>query len=249
MICCFLEKFNSGNTVKHEEDNQLLKNNNVKKFLSDTFAMISFSTVFGMLIEVFIAKLTLSQSIQTRLTAAPLNLITARPYGMYRDFMCQKFKISKNDKKKYLLLNILTIITFQMPIYALILLSVKAELWQILKSCLLLIPVAVFLGGPYGLYIDWCRKRLFKVNNEKEEVKNMLRSYKGESRDVVVIAVQDDNDDKKSKKARQIKSILDSNGIWNEWRDDDTTKSIGHLCIRKEDEPQAGIVLKQEKVS
>jgi L-alanine exporter len=57
----------------------------MRKFLADTFALVVFSTLAGMFAELLVAGMTLLQSAQARLTAIPMMLMTARPYGVFRD--------------------------------------------------------------------------------------------------------------------------------------------------------------------
>lgn len=59
----------------------------MRRFLADTTAMVVFSTVAGMFTEIVVAGLSVQQSLYARLTALPIILITARPYGRYRDWM------------------------------------------------------------------------------------------------------------------------------------------------------------------
>ncbi|MFH1192562.1 MAG: L-alanine exporter AlaE [bacterium] len=72
----------------------------MRRFFADTFAMIAFSTVVGMVIEIFISGMTLGQSVQARLTAIPANLLTARLYGMFRDWMFRLFRVQEGSQFK-----------------------------------------------------------------------------------------------------------------------------------------------------
>lgn len=138
----------------------------MRKFISDTFTMLTFSTVTGMLIEIFISKLTLGQSIQARITAMPANFFTARPYGLYRDFLFSLFKVEGKKNLKGNFVDILSFVSFQVPLYASILFFAGASFLQITKACLTLTLFSLFLGRPYGLFLDFSRW-LFKVNKEK----------------------------------------------------------------------------------
>ena len=55
-----------------------------RETLADTFALISFGLVIGMLVEILVAGLTIEQSLQSRLMSIPVNMLIARPYGIYR---------------------------------------------------------------------------------------------------------------------------------------------------------------------
>jgi len=129
----------------------------MRKFLSDTFAMISFSTVFGMFTEILISKMTLGQSIQARLTAIPANFFSARPYGIYRDYIFAFFKFESAGTLKKVLIDILSFACFQVPLYAGILYFSGANLEQIMKACITLSLFSIFLGRPYGIFLDFSR--------------------------------------------------------------------------------------------
>jgi hypothetical protein len=134
----------------------------MRKFFSDTFSMLTFSTIVGMLIEIFISKMTFGQSIQARLTAMPANFITTRPYGFFRDYLFHIFKVEDKTNRKGTLVDILAFVLFQVPLYASILLFSGANMIQILKACSTLTIFSIFLGRPYGLFLDFSRW-LFRV--------------------------------------------------------------------------------------
>ena len=54
--------------------------------LADTFAMLTWGIIIGGAIEL-LAGLTFEQSFHSRLFSIPINLLTARLYGLYRDRM------------------------------------------------------------------------------------------------------------------------------------------------------------------
>ncbi len=60
-----------------------------RDMLADTFAMITFGIVVGMSVEL-LAGLSFEQSLQSRLLSIPVNLLTARAYGLYRDWLIRR---------------------------------------------------------------------------------------------------------------------------------------------------------------
>ena len=129
---------------------------------ADTFAMVVFCSVVGMLIEVFISGMSFQQSLASRLVSIPVNIIIAFPYGLYRDIVIRTsrqlipYRISKyiGDSFAY--------VTFQSPVYVLILISVGADLPQIITAVSSNAIVSCFTGVFYGQFLDVCRK-LFRV--------------------------------------------------------------------------------------
>lgn len=53
--------------------------------VADTFALVVYCFVIGMVIEVVISGMTFRQSLSSRLLSIPVNILIAWPYGMYRD--------------------------------------------------------------------------------------------------------------------------------------------------------------------
>ena len=94
---------------------------------ADTFAMVVYCSVVNMMIEIFLSGMTFEQSLSSRLVAIPVNIIIAWPYGMYRDFvMRQAARISPAGWMKRVA-DPIAYVTFQSPVYVLILLSVGAD--------------------------------------------------------------------------------------------------------------------------
>ncbi len=120
--------------------------------------MITFSTVVGMAIEILISGMTFGQSVQARITAIPINLFTARPYGMFRDWMFHKTGAETGSALQKGIADILTFVLFQVPIYATVLWSTGATLHQIMVSCGTVAVLSAFTGRPYGLFLEFSRE-------------------------------------------------------------------------------------------
>ena len=134
----------------------------MRRFFADTFAMITFSTVVGMVIEILISSMTFGQSVQARLIAIPANLLSARLYGMFRDWIFRLMKADKGGQVRKGVADILAFVLFQVPLYATILATSGANLHQIATACGTVTIFSVFMGRPYGFFLDLSRK-LFKI--------------------------------------------------------------------------------------
>lgn len=145
-----------------------------RKFIADTFAMITFSTVVGMVIEILISGMTLGQSIQARLTAIPLNFITARPYGIFRDWIFRMTGANESGQIRKGFADIMAFVLFQVPLYATILFTSGANLKQIITACSTVSILFVFMGRPYGAFLDFSRW-LFRINNVNENEQKKVR--------------------------------------------------------------------------
>ena len=134
----------------------------LRSAIADTFAMVIFCSVVGMLIEIFISGMTFEQSLASRLVSIPVNIVIAFPYGLYRDVIIRTsrklipYRVGKHIGDSF------AYVTFQSPVYALILVSVGADLPQIITAVSSNAVVSCFTGVFYGQFLDICRK-LFRV--------------------------------------------------------------------------------------
>jgi L-alanine exporter len=135
----------------------------VRRYLADTFAMVVFSIAIGAFVELVITGLTLEQTIKIRATAIPVSLLIGRPYGMYRDWVFRQLGSAEKTLLQKILLDTLINLTFQMPLYALILALNGATFMQILTAASSILVIVGLSGRPYGIFLGACR-RLFKVS-------------------------------------------------------------------------------------
>jgi len=138
----------------------------MRKFLADTFTMITFSTVVGMVIEILISGMTLGQSVQARLTAIPANLLTARLYGMFRDWVFRLMRVNEGGQVRKGITDILAFVLFQVPLYATILATSGANVRQITMACGTVTIFSAFMGRPYGIFLDFSRWWLFRIKKQ-----------------------------------------------------------------------------------
>ncbi|MBC7006563.1 L-alanine exporter AlaE [Photobacterium sp. BZF1] len=135
---------------------------NVRSAAADTFAMVIFSFITGMMIEVFISGMTFEQSLASRTLSIPVNIAIAWPYGVFRDMMIrQGMKLSATGWMKGIS-DMLAYVLFQSPVYACILLVVGADFDQIITAVTSNAFVSGALGVVYGQFLEMCR-RMFRV--------------------------------------------------------------------------------------
>ncbi|MEP8848385.1 L-alanine exporter AlaE [Enterobacter hormaechei] len=131
--------------------------------VADTFAMVVYCSVVNLLIEIFLSGMSFEQSLSSRLVAIPVNIMIAWPYGLYRDAVMRVARrISPAGWAKNLA-DVLAYVTFQSPVYVVILLTVGADWHQIAAAVSSNIVVSMLMGAVYGYFLDYCR-RLFKVS-------------------------------------------------------------------------------------
>lgn len=95
--------------------------------VADTFAMVVYCSVVNMLIEIFLSGMSFEQSLYSRLVAIPVNILIAWPYGMYRDLFMRAARKATQAGWAKNLADVLAYVTFQSPVYVIILLTVGAD--------------------------------------------------------------------------------------------------------------------------
>jgi len=137
-----------------------------RKFLADTLAMITFSIIVKVFVELIVAKVTLLEYLGSCVVGTAINLIIGRPYGWLRDKVFAVFVKANAGRMKKLIVDTLIFVATQMPIYFLLLLCIGVDFKKILVACTTLTVIIPFLAGrPYGVVLDLFR-RFFKINQE-----------------------------------------------------------------------------------
>ena len=126
-----------------------------RNMLADTFAMITFGIAVGMSVEL-LAGLSFEQSLQSRLMSIPVNLLTARAYGLYRDWIISRFRIRSHGKGfvQMIFLDALAFITFQIPLYGTMVVSTGVGVEQVVAACAGQMGAILVMGRPYGIYLQ-----------------------------------------------------------------------------------------------
>lgn len=125
---------------------------------ADTFAMVVFCFVCGMIIEIFVSGMSFEQSLASRLVSIPVNIAIAMPYGLFRDWaLKQGAKISPSSFMKNVS-DLIAYVGFQSPVYVGILLFVGASTDQIITAVSVNAAISCGMGVLYGHFLDICRK-------------------------------------------------------------------------------------------
>ncbi|UWR24155.1 L-alanine exporter AlaE [Sulfitobacter sp. S190] len=127
-------------------------------FFADTLALVVFFTCTGIINERFIAGMDWAEVLDARLIGAPLMVLTARPYGMWRDFV---LRIAGQPRGLRLLFwDGAALLVFQVPIYIAIIVLGGAEGAEITRGALGVSVMMLVLGRPYGMFLEWVRARM-----------------------------------------------------------------------------------------
>lgn len=124
-------------------------------FLADTVALILFFTTTGIINERLIAGMTWEQVFHARLLGAVLMVPVARPYGVWRDWVMRR---AGESRMSTLFWDSVALVSFQVPIYALIIAFSGASGSGLLRGTLGAALMMLLLGRPYGAFLNWVRK-------------------------------------------------------------------------------------------
>ncbi|MEX3073508.1 L-alanine exporter AlaE [Vibrio alginolyticus] len=134
----------------------------IRNAAADTFAMVVFCFITGMIIEIVVSGMTFEQSLASRTLSIPVNIAIAFPYGLFRDWVLrQGNKVSSSSFMKNVS-DLIAYVLFQSPVYAGILLAVGASTDQIMTAVASNAVVSCGMGILYGYFLDMCR-RWFRV--------------------------------------------------------------------------------------
>lgn len=124
-------------------------------FIADTAALILFFTTTGIINERVIAGMTWEQVLHARLLGAALMVPVARPYGIWRDWLMRR---AGPGRVSQLLWDSAALVSFQVPIYALIIAFSGASGSGLVRGTLGAALMMLCLGRPYGAFLNWVRK-------------------------------------------------------------------------------------------
>lgn len=128
----------------------------VKAFLVDTIATVAFFTVLAALVELIVVGMAPGQVLVARAIMIPVMVLTARPYGLWRDWLFQRLRPTGTAGRIFT--DTASFLSFQMPVYAATLVVVGADLAEIATAILTATTFMLVLGRPFGLYLDAVRR-------------------------------------------------------------------------------------------
>lgn len=130
---------------------------------ADTFALVIYCFITGMVIEVGLSGMSIEQSFSSRLLSIPVNIVIAWPYGIYRDRVlgCARRHLSEHILIRNLA-DLCAYVSFQSPVYLAILWVIGADASQMLTAVASNALISMVMGVLYGYFLEYCR-RLFRV--------------------------------------------------------------------------------------
>ena len=129
----------------------------LRDFVADTAALLSFFTVTSGLNERFIAGMDWNEVLTSRSIGAFLMVLTARPYGLWRNWFMARF--SASSRVGVVVSDALALLLFQVPIYVGIILAGGARGSSVMWGATGFALLMIVLGRPYGLWLEFVRRR------------------------------------------------------------------------------------------
>lgn len=131
----------------------------IRGYIADTLALIIFFTTTGVINERLIAGMTWEQVVHARVVGGLLMIPVGRPYGLWRDWMMRH---AKKTRFSQLAWDSLSLLSFQVPIYAAIIAFSGAHGSGLLLGIVGAAAMMIVLGRPYGAFLNAVR-RLFNL--------------------------------------------------------------------------------------
>jgi len=124
----------------------------MRSFIVDTVATVVFFTIIAVPTEIFIAGMELSEVLVTRLIMVPMMVLSARPYGMWRDWL---FKMAKPSASwNCIITDSLAFMSFQLPMYIFTLAIAGADWNEIITLIATTSGIMAIISRPFGVYLD-----------------------------------------------------------------------------------------------
>ena len=127
----------------------------MKSYFVDTAATVVFFTIIAAASELVIAGMEAKQVLIARLIMIPVMMITARPYGLWRDCFFSKFRPQRWMTN--VVCDIVAFITFQVPVYVATLIVAGATTSEIGAAVSASVVFMILLSRPFGIYLEVLR--------------------------------------------------------------------------------------------
>lgn len=130
-----------------------------KKFLIDALALNLFIIFTGFFVEVVFSAIPFSIFWRGRLVMIIPNIITVEPYNSTRIWIGKKLGIWKSEKLHQIIRDTLVFILYRVPLVFIVLTYLGAPAHKVISACTIATLTAGFTGRPYGIFLDWMRKK------------------------------------------------------------------------------------------
>ncbi|MEZ5783310.1 MAG: L-alanine exporter AlaE [Rhizobiaceae bacterium] len=129
----------------------------MKAFVVDTVATVIFFTLVAAFSELVIVGMTPQQVLVARALMIPVMVLTARPYGVWRDWIMQAARNAGPIGRA--IVDTAAFLTFQIPIYAGTLVIAGATASEIAIASTSATTFMLVIGRPFGLFLEVVRRK------------------------------------------------------------------------------------------
>ncbi|WP_083221049.1 L-alanine exporter AlaE [Aeromonas sp. EERV15] len=134
-------------------------------FVADVFALNTFCYFISIPIELGFAQMSLETHLHARLIGLFIITTTARPFGLWRDWIFKKCSLTDQNKGVFpYLVDTFAYLSFEMPLYLINLSISGASSEQMIRSVFIFFLISGIVGRPYGIYRSFLRRNVFKIN-------------------------------------------------------------------------------------
>ena len=126
-----------------------------REFVADTTALVIFFTAAGVVNERFVVGMGWDEVLRARLIGAPLMVLTARPYGLWRAAVLDR--AAPRGRLAEAAWDTAALVAFQVPIYVAIIFAGGARGTELALGAAGAVAYMLALGRPYGLFLDRVR--------------------------------------------------------------------------------------------
>lgn len=129
----------------------------MRTVVADTFALLTYWTAANALNEWLVAGMDGAEIARARAYGVPVLLVCGRPYGLWRDWVLAR---GRSLAGRPLIWDTVALLSFWVPIYTATLWASGAREGELWRGALGAAAIMVLSGRPYGLWLDWVRRRL-----------------------------------------------------------------------------------------
>jgi len=133
-----------------------------KKFIVDIVALNIFIIFTAFFVEVVFSAIPWTVFLKGRLIMIIPNIITVEPYNRTRVWIGKKLGIWKSARFHQIVRDTIVFILYRVPLVFIVLTLLGAPAEKVISACIAATLISGFTGRPYGLFLDWMRKR-FRV--------------------------------------------------------------------------------------
>ncbi|MCX6703386.1 MAG: L-alanine exporter AlaE [Candidatus Zambryskibacteria bacterium] len=130
-----------------------------KKFFVDVLALNLFIFCSAFFVEVFFSGISLGVFLKGRALMIIPNIITVEPYSRTRIWIGKKLGEWKSPRWHQITRDTLVFLLYRVPLVFLILTFLGAPVSKVLTACGVATLTAGFTGRPYGIFLDWMRRK------------------------------------------------------------------------------------------